>query len=285
MQRTLPLLTTIHHPITWDLEIALAHADDWKHRLLIRRWHHFLRMQKAVAARLAHVVTVSQRSRQDIARAFAIDPARIHVVANGIDTEAFRPEPSIARNPWQVISTASADQPLKGTQHLIPAVAALVQRFPRLSLVLIGRPKPGGPTEKLIARHGLAERIRFVHGISAERIRHLYAGSAVAVVPSEYEGFGLPAGEAMACGVPLVTTDGGALPEVVGSAARVVPAADPAALAEAVGAVLKLNAEERERIGERGRRHILERFAWPRAALEMTRLYGQVIEGAAGERS
>jgi glycosyltransferase involved in cell wall biosynthesis len=235
-----------------------------------------------VAARLNHVVTVSQRSRQDIARAFRIDPQRIHVVANGIDTRAFRPEPDIARNPWQIISTASADQPLKGTQHLIPAVAALVRRFPRLRLVVIGRPKPGGPTERLIARHALGERIRFVHGVSAEQIRHLYAASAVAVVPSEYEGFGLPAGEAMACGVPLVTTDGGALPEVVGNAARVVPAADPAALAEAVGALLELPAAERDRIGLAGRRHVLEQFSWSRAATGMTDLYQTVRAGAAG---
>jgi glycosyltransferase involved in cell wall biosynthesis len=282
LQRRLPLITTIHHPITWDLEIALTHAEDWKQRLLIRRWHHFLKMQKAVAARLNHVVTVSQRSRQDIARAFQIDPQRIHVVANGIDTQAFRPEPDIARNPWQIISTASADQPLKGTQHLIPAVAALVRRFPRLRLVVIGRPKPGGPTERLIARHALGERIRFVHGVSAEQIRHLYAASAVAVVPSEYEGFGLPAGEAMACGVPLVTTDGGALPEVVGNAARVVPAADPAALAEAVGALLELPAAERDRIGLAGRRHVLEQFSWSRAATGMTDLYQTVRAGAAG---
>ena len=118
-----PLITTIHHPITWDRDIALAHAPNLKHRLLIKRWHHFLRMQTRVASRLEHIVTVSQRSKQDICRAFNIDPDRIQVIYNGIDTEIFRPEPSIARNPWQLITTASADQPLKGTQHLIPAFA------------------------------------------------------------------------------------------------------------------------------------------------------------------
>jgi len=277
-----PLITTIHHPITWDRDIALAHAPNLKHRLLIRRWHHFLRMQNRVANRLQHVVTVSRRSKQDISRAFNIDPERIQVIYNGIDTETFRPEPSIARNPWQLITTASADQPLKGTQHLIPAFASLLERFPKLRLVFIGRPKPGGETEKLIRRLGVGERIRFVHGIGADEFRHLYASSAVAVVPSEYEGFGLPAGEAMACGVPLVSTDGGALPEVVGDAGRVVPAADSGALAGAIGEVLSLDAASRDTIGQAGRQHILDNFSWSRAAEAMTSAYRQAVAAGNG---
>ncbi len=281
---SLPLVTTIHHPITWDRDIALAHAGDWKHRLLIRRWHNFLSMQTRVANKLQHIVTVSQRSKQDICRAFNIDPERIRVIYNGIDTETFHPEPSIARNPWQLITTASADQPLKGTQHLIPAFASLVERFPKLRLVFIGRPKPGGDTEKLIRQYGVAERIRFVHGIGADEIRHLYASSAVAVVPSEYEGFGLPAGEAMACAVPLVSTDGGALPEVVGNAGRVVPAADSRALEAAIGDLLNLDATEREKMGLAGRQHILDNFSWSQAADAMIDAYQRVIrtEGPGG---
>lgn len=273
-----PLVTTIHHPITWDRDIALAHAPDWQHRLLIRRWHHFLRMQTRVAQRLQHIVTVSNRSRQDICRAFGIEPDRIQVIHNGIDTDTFRPEPSIARNPWQLITTASADQPLKGTQHLIPAFAALCERFPKLRLMFIGRPKPGGTTERLIDRYRIRDRIRFVHGISADEIRHLYASSAVAVVPSEYEGFGLPAGEAMACGVPLVSTDGGALPEVVGDAGRVVPAADARALERAIGEVLSMRPAERERFGMAGRARVVEHFSWARTAAETTATYRRLLE-------
>ncbi len=276
-----PLITTIHHPITWDRDIALAHAPNFKHRLLIKRWHLFLRMQTKVASRLQHIVTVSQRSRQDICRAFNIDPERIQVIYNGIDTDTFRPEPSIARNPWQLITTASADQPLKGTQHLIPAFAELIERFPKLRLVFIGRPKQGGETEKLIERYGVADKIRFVHGIGADEIRHLYASSAVAVVPSEYEGFGLPAGEAMACGVPLVSTDGGALPEVVGDAGRVVPAADSPALANAIAELLALEPAAREQMGMAGRQHILDNFSWSRAAAAMSQVYQNVLASRA----
>lgn len=276
----LPLVTTIHHPITWDRNIALAHATDWKQRLLIKRWHHFLSMQTRVANQLKHIITVSQRSKQDICRAFDIEPERIRVIYNGIDTETFRPEPSIARNPWQLITTASADQPLKGTQHLIPAFAALLERFPRLRLVFIGRPKSGGATEKLINQYGVGERIRFVHGIGADEIRHLYASSAVAVVPSEYEGFGLPAGEAMACAVPLVSTDGGALPEVVGDAGRVVPAADAKALEGAIGELLNMDAVKREEIGRAGRQHIVDNFSWAQAAEAMIDAYQHIISNS-----
>ncbi len=283
-QRGQKLVTTIHHPITWDRDIALAHATGWKQRLLIKRWHHFLKMQTTVAGKLEHIVTVSRRSKQDICRAFNIDPGRIEVIYNGIDTETFRPEPSIARNPWQLITTASADQPLKGTQHLIPAFAGLLERFPKLRLIFIGRPKPGGDTERLIERFGVGERIRFIHGIGAEEFRHLYASSAIAVVPSEYEGFGLPAGEAMACGVPLVSTDGGALPEVVGNAGRIVPAADPKALEAAIAELLALPPARREEIGLAGRAHIVEQFSWQQAAHAMTRVYGRVL-GQAAEAS
>jgi glycosyltransferase involved in cell wall biosynthesis len=276
VQQQIPLLTTIHHPITWDRDIALAHANGWRERVLIRRWHHFLDMQGKVARRLRHIVTVSERSRQDIARAFTIDPDRIHVIHNGIDTGTFFPEPSIARNPWQLITTASADQPLKGTQHLIPAFARLCQRHPRLSLVFIGRPKPGGTTERLIERHAVADRIRFVHGISDAEVRHLYASSAIAVVPSEYEGFGFPAGEAMACGLPVVSTDGGALPEVVGNAARVVPVGDVDALSAAIDELLS-NPDMRETYSRLGRQRIEQKFSWQQAAEQMTRLYQQIV--------
>jgi len=273
-QMGIPLVTTIHHPITSDREIALAHAHTRGERLLIRRWYNFLGMQHKVARRLDHVATVSECSRRDVAQAFDIDPARIRVIHNGIDTDTFRPEPNIARNPWQLITTASADQPLKGTQHLLPAFAALCARFPKLRLTFVGKPRPGGPTEQMIERLGLGPRIRFLHGLAPEEFRHLYASSAIAVVPSEYEGFGLPAGEAMACGVPVVSTDGGALPEVVGEAGLVVPARNPAALEQAIARLLEDDALRAD-LAVRGRQRVLERFSWDRAAVQFTELYRQ----------
>lgn len=271
-----PLLATIHHPIHADRDIALAAAEDWKHRLLIRRWHHFLRMQTKVVRRLRHIVTVSESSRRDIGHAFRIDPSSIHLVYNGIDTEDFAPLPDVERGTWRIMATASADQPLKGLEYLLRAIALLVDRYPRIELVVVGKPKEDGPTEKLIGALGLGPYVQFRHGIATADIRRLYAEAAIAVVPSVYEGFGLPAGEAMACGVPVVATNGGALAEVVGDAGVVVPTKDPGAMARAIETLLTDPARRRE-LSLRGRLRIETQFDWRHAATEMAALYREVM--------
>jgi glycosyltransferase involved in cell wall biosynthesis len=275
----LPLVTTLHHPITSDLRIALAAARNPWERLLIRRWHAFLRMQTRVVRKLRNVVTVSDRSRQDIARDFGLQPAGISLVYNGIDTEVFRPLESLERNPLRLMATCSADAPLKGLRYLLKAHARLLREFPGLELLLVGKPRPGGQTEKLIRRLGIADHIRFVSNISTEQMVRYYAQASVAVVPSIYEGFGLPAGEAMACGVPVVSTDGGALPEVVGDAGVIVPAKDAEALAEAIADLLR-NPQRRETLSRQGRRRIEELFCWQVCARQMTDYYRQVIADA-----
>jgi len=276
-----PLVTTVHHPITSDLRIALEAARSWHERLLIRRWHSFLRMQKQVVARLENVVTVSECSRRDIAADFDISADDVTVVHNGIDISEFRPRPDIARKRRQLMATASADAPLKGLRFLLQAYASLLATYPDLELLVIGRPKPGGDTERLLAKLGISEHVRFETGLSTAELVARYAQATIAVVPSVYEGFGLPAGEAMACGLPLVSTDGGALPEVVGDAGVQVPAADPQALAEAIAALLD-DPGRREQLGDAARRRIEEQFCWQVAAEQMTRYYRQVLARADG---
>lgn len=268
----LPVVATIHHPITRDRDIALANASNWGERVLIKRWHRFLHMQIRVARRIKHVVTVSQCAKRDVCEAFGLSPHRVEVVPNGIDETDFLPMPNVAPERMRIVSTASADQPLKGTQHLIRALAALKPRYPDLRLTLIGRPREDGPTKRAIEEHGLSDAIEFVHGISTDQIRELYARSWLAVVPSEYEGFGLPAGEAMACGCPVVASVGGALPEVVGDAGILVPVGDHHALAGAMRRLLDDDAL-RGALVTRGVKRIRERFSWHRAALEMSDVY------------
>lgn len=275
----LPLVTTVHHPITSDLRIALSAAPRWYQRLLIRRWHWFLRMQRKVIKQLHHVVTVSDYSRQDIARDFGLQPAGIALVHNGIDTEEFRPLPGVARKPLRIMATSSADAPLKGLRYLLQAFARLLPRYPELELLLVSKPQPGGRTERLIKRLGVADNIRFVNGITTAEMVHYYAEAAIAVVPSIYEGFGLPAGEAMACGVPVISTDGGALPEVVGDAGIIVPVRDAGALEEAIEALLQ-NPQRREQLAAAGRQRILERFSWQVCAQAMDDYYRKVIADA-----
>jgi MMP alpha-(1->4)-mannosyltransferase len=272
----LPLVTTIHHPITSDLRIALQASRTWWERLLVKRWHSFLTMQKKVVRQLRHVVTVSDCSRQDIARDFGLQPASISLVHNGIDIEVFRPVADIERKPFRLMATASADAPLKGLRYLLLAYARLLEQFPQLELLLVGKPQPGGKTEQLIERLDLADKITFVSNISTQQMVDYYAEATVAVVPSIYEGFGLPAGEAMACGVPVVSTDGGALPEVVGDAGVIVPTKNAAALADAI-ATLLLDSDRRAELREAGRQRILDKFCWQVCAREMTDYYLQVL--------
>ncbi len=272
----LPLVTTVHHPITSDLRIALSAAPRWYQRLLIRRWHSFLLMQRKVIKQLHHVVTVSDYSRQDIARDFGLQPAGIALVHNGIDTEEFRPLPEVSRKPLRIMATASADAPLKGLRYLLQAFARLLPRHPGLELLLVSKPEPGGRTERLVERLGIAGNIRFVSGISTAEMVRYYAEACMAVVPSIYEGFGLPAGEAMACGVPVISTDGGALPEVVGDAGIIVPVRDASALEQAIESLLQ-NPQRREQLAVAGRQRILERFSWQVCAAAMDDYYRKVI--------
>ncbi len=275
----LPLVTTVHHPITSDLRIALAAAETPLQRLLVRRWHSFIGMQIRVTRQLRHVVTVSESSRQDIARDFGLQPAGIDVVPIGVDTSVFRPLPQIERRPLRLMATCSADAPLKGLRYLLRAYAQLLESWPELELLVVSKPRPGGETERLLAELGLEGRVRFVSGISTEQMVEYYAEASIAVVPSVYEGFGLPAAEAMACGVPLVSTDGGALPEVVGAAAMVVPTQSPDALAQAIDSLLR-DPQRRASLGQAGRERILDNFSWERCAQRMSDYYAEMLARA-----
>ena len=272
----LPLVTTVHHPITSDLRIALGAARGWKERMFIRRWHSFLNMQKKVIKQLHNIVTVSDCSRQDIARDFGLQPAGISVAHNGIDIDTFKPLPGVVRNPLRLMATCSADAPLKGLRYLLHAYALLLERYPDLELLLVSKPNPGGQTERLVHRLGLVDKVQFVKGISTEQMVQYYAEAAIAIVPSVYEGFGLPAGEAMACGVPVVSTDGGALPEVVGDAGVIVPVKNVDALVEAIDALLQ-DPKARAELGARGKQRIEENFCWQVCARQMTEYYNQVL--------
>ncbi|HEY9033921.1 MAG TPA: glycosyltransferase family 4 protein [Pseudomonadales bacterium] len=280
IQQRMPLVMTLHHPITSDLQLALDACNSWWERLLIRRWHSFLHMQGKVVRRLQHVVTVSERSQQDIADAFAINKENISLIYNGIDTDEFAPRPAVARKNNRIMATASADQPLKGLRYLLEAYAALLADFPDLELLVVGKPKPGGATEKLLAELGIAGRVQFVTGISTAQLVDYYAEATIAVVPSLYEGFGLPAGEAMACEVPVIAAKGGALPEVVGDAGIQVPTADAQAIAAAIRELL-MDPDRRIALGKAGRRRIVERFCWQVAAGKLTHYYYRVLESYA----
>jgi glycosyltransferase involved in cell wall biosynthesis len=245
----------------------------------MHRWYAFTRMQARVARRLPQLIAVSESTRSDAMREMGVDIARTAVVHNGVDGDLYRPIEGGRRIPGRIVTTASADVPLKGLAYLIEAVAKVATER-AVELVVVGTLKPDGPAARAIDRFGLADRIRFVGGIDSLELVELYSTASVAVVPSLYEGFSLPAAEAMACAVPLIATSAGALPEVVGpdgECALVVPPRDAEALATAIRTALD-DDDLRAALGRRGRARVLERFTWKNAARATVDRYRAAME-------
>lgn len=281
-----PLVTTIHHPITVDRRLELDAADGWKRRASVRRWYGFTRMQRRVSRRLPSVLTVSGSSRQEIVDDLGVRDDRVHVVHIGADTRLFSPDASVPEVPGRIVTTSSADVPLKGLIHLVEALAKLRTEQPDAHLVVVGKRADDGPVAAAIERYGLGGAIDFVKGISDAELVDLVRGAQVACVPSLYEGFSLPAAEAMATGTPLVATTGGAIPEVAGpdgETCLAVPPGDAGALAAALGRLLR-DSELRRRLGRAGRERVLARFTWEQAAIGTAEHYRAAIAAAGDPR-
>lgn len=279
-----PLVTTIHHPITVDRQLELDAAEGWQRRASVRRWYAFTRMQKRVARRLPSVVTVSGTSRQEIVDHLGVRQDRIHVVHIGADTDLFSPDPSVPQVPGRIVTTSSADVPLKGLVYLIEALAKVRTEHPGAHLVVVGKRAEDGPVAQAIEKYGLEGAVEFVKGISDQELVDLVRSAEAACVPSLYEGFSLPAAEAMATGTPLVATTGGAIPEVAGpdgETCLAVPPGDAGALAVALGRLLG-DPELRARLGRAGRARVLDRFTWARAAEGTVARYREAIDRARG---
>ncbi|MDZ7832406.1 MAG: glycosyltransferase family 4 protein [Desulfobacterales bacterium] len=275
IKKMLPTIVTIHHPITVDREIAVKTAPHLWQKLKELRWHSFLDMQKRVARCMPRIITVSKCARADISRAFDIDEDRFSVVPNGINTDFFYPIEDIPRQANRIIVTNSADTPLKGLHYMLEAIAKISARRD-IRLIVVGTPKKNGMVIKLIRKLGIGRLVTFTGRISYEEFVRQYARATVSVVPSVYEGFGLPAGEAMACGVPVISTTGGALPEVVGDAGILVPPKDSEALARALVSVLD-HPEYAQKLSDAGYRRVQNHLTWQAAAKRTVAAYSQVI--------
>ncbi len=275
----LPLVTSIHHPISVDRRIELR-AVHGLARLSKRRWYGFVRMQSRVARKVGDILTVSQSSRRDICADFKVPPASVHVIPLGVDTRLFHPRPE-ARVAGHIVAVASADSPMKGVQVLLRAAAKLATERD-VHVTVVGKLSAGGPTARLIGELTLADRVRFVHGISDSQLAALLASAEIAVVPSLYEGFSLPALEHMASGTPLIVSQTGGLPEVVGDAAVQVPPGDAEVLAATLREVHDSPAW-RARLGAAAWYRVKERFAWPAVATATAERYAAAV--AREERS
>ncbi len=275
IRKAVPVVATLHHPISIDLRLALQSEKRWWMRALIRRWHRFVGMQAGVARRLEYILTVSEASKAAAMQDFGVPARAFHVAPNGVDQNIFAPRPTLRRDPNLIVTTASADTPLKGLPVLIEAFAKIASAFPDARLVVIGRLRPG-PTSAAIEAADLQQRVQFRGALEQEQIAALFCRAAIMVSPSLFEGFGLPAAEAMACGAPVIVSDGGALPEVAGDAGVITPKGDAAALAQAMAQLLR-NPAERKRLGAAALARAQERFSWRAHAQHAVHLYRQAI--------
>jgi glycosyltransferase involved in cell wall biosynthesis len=280
-----PTLATVHHPVQVDRNLELAEARGLR-RLSLRRWYGFTRMQARVARRLPEIITVSSSSAAQITGYLGVPPQRITTIPIGTDVERFSPDPATAKVPGRIVTTASADSPLKGLAVLVEALAKVRAEHDHAQLIVVGAAKQGGAVSRAIARYGLEPHIRFVSGISEDELIALLRSAQVACVPSLYEGFSLPAVEAMATGLPLVSTTGGAIPEVAGTDGETtlaVPPGDAPALAAALSRLLG-DEPLRERLGAAARERAVARFTWRAAAFLTAQRYRALIEQTHGGR-
>ncbi|MER5637167.1 glycosyltransferase family 4 protein [Kitasatospora sp. NPDC002227] len=281
-----PLVTTVHHPITVDRQLELDAATTRVKKLSLRRWYAFTRMQRRVARRLEHIITVSGSSKAEIAEHLGAAPGAISVVPIGADTRLWSPNDEIPVVPGRIVATSSADVPLKGLVHLVEALAK-VRTERDAHLVVVCKQKADGPVAEAVRRFGLESAIEFRSGLTDQELVDLYRSAEVACVPSLYEGFSLPAAEAMATGTPLVATTGGAIPEVAGpdgETCLAVPPGDAGALAAALGRLLD-DPELRAALGAAGRERVLAGFTWERAAELTVERYRAAIATGVGQRA
>lgn len=272
IQKKFPFIEIIHHPITKDYKYELQSSSTFMYRLSRHRWYSFLKMQKRVAPQLKTIVTPSINSLKDIACDFNVNKKNINVINNGLDVDIFIPYKEIKRNPTKLITTASADVAIKGLDYTLKSLASLVDDFPEISLLVIGRMKKDGHTSRLIDELGIKDKVFFKTGLTKEEIAKEYASSSIAIVSSLYEGFGYPVIEAMSCEIPLIATNVSSIPELVGDYAKLIPAKSKNELSNAIRSILH-DYSHYKNIAVRGRHHIVDNFSW----LKITEEYENII--------
>ena len=277
IQKRFPLIEIIHHPITFDFKFELAASKKIKYKISRYLWYSFLKMQKQVAPKLQNIITVSQSSKKGIIEEFNCKKNNILVINNGLDTEDFSPIEGSVRDLNRLVTTASADVPLKGLDYSLKALKILKKDNPNIHLIVIGSPKKGGHTERLINELNIQDNVFFKKHISKEEIRKLYSTSSVAIVSSLYEGFGYPVIEAMSCEVPLIATNVSSIPELVQKYAILIDPKDENLLSHKIKNVLS-NYDEHKKTAIQGRQHIIKTFNWSKITNEYEKTIFKVIE-------
>ena len=267
IQKRLPFIEIIHHPITYDLKHELEASNRIKYRISRYRWYSFLKMQKKVAPKINTIITPSKSSKKGIIEEFKCKEKNITVINNGLDASEFAPIDRSQRNPFRLITTASADVPLKGLDFSLKALKILITDFPEIHLIVIGNIKENGHTQRLIEKLKIEKNVFFKSNITKAEITNLYSSSSVAIVSSLYEGFGYPVIEAMSCAVPLIATDVSSIPELTKEFAILVEPKNDQMIADSVKKVL-INYDKYKEIAIKSRKHVKENFNWAKITNE-----------------
>ena len=277
VQNNIPVIEIVHHPITKDYKYDIQFSKGIIQKLSKWRWFSFLRMQKKVAPQINVISTPSLNSKNDIEKDFNVIKENIFVIPNGIDHIKFSPKNHIERIPGQLITTASADVPLKGLDFTLQAISQLKKDYPTIRLIVIGAPRPGGHTERLIQKLNIEANIIYKTNLTKEEIAMEYAHSNIAIVSSLYEGFGFPVGEAMACSIPLIATNVASIPEITSTYAELIPERDSKSIERAIRNILLDPFTYQNRANE-GRKHIINNFDWEKIAQSYENLIYQTME-------
>jgi glycosyltransferase involved in cell wall biosynthesis len=281
----IPVIATIHHPLPIDRQADLEQANGFRQRWRIKKFYSFIRMQAFVARRLDRIITVSQSSAKDTKLFFKVPADSLRVVYNGIDTQIYNGNEEVSQNRDGLIMVANTDDRKKGVLYLLQALQLLREDGIKLTIVDDAERHSSyiedvGPLPsygfKLVRKLNLDGLVHFTGRLTQEELVKRYSAAKIAVVPSLYEGFGLPAAEAMACGTPVIATTGGALPEVVGDAGILVPPRNAYALAAAIKQLLN-DKQAQQRMSEAGRKRVKEKFNWEQAAIRTIEVYQEVL--------
>ena len=277
IQNRFPFIEIIHHPITFDYKYELASSKKIKYKVSRYRWYSFLKMQKKVAPKINRIISPSQSSKDGIIKEFQCNEKNITVINNGLDADEFRPILKSTRNPYRLITTASADVPLKGLDYSLKALKDLKSDFPKMHLIVIGSIKENGHTERLINELDIKDSVFFKSNITKAQITELYSTSSIAIVSSLYEGFGYPVIEAMSCEVPLIATNISSIPELVNDYATLVNPKNHKMISDSVKEII-MDYRKYKEIAINGRQHIIERFNWAKITKQYENIIFKTIE-------
>jgi glycosyltransferase involved in cell wall biosynthesis len=251
-------------PVIWNVRHSI---HDMEHENRLTRG--FIRLGAALSSSTRAIIYNSRLSARQH-EGLGYDPGKSVVIPNGFDCEQFRPRPEMATrlraeagiDPGRVVvGMVARNHPQKDPGNLFKATALLAGRGIDLQVVIVGPDFDTGNAEVMSAinRAGVADRVTLLG--QRHDIPDIVAGFDIATLPSAWgEGFPNVLGEAMACGVPCVTTDIGDSGWIVGDAGIVVPPRDPEALAEALGRLVALGGEGRRQLGAAARARVIEHF-------------------------